>query len=301
MATEARSRFNKVYVPGLFMIGVDAFTRFSEDWRQFMTVKKSTQAYEEIAYMSGLGRAMTKYEGQSIYYDARIQGPSKKWVHTTKGLGLRITEEAIEDDLYDVMASGSKELGVSMAESINLDAFDMFNSTTKTTADGHVVFHASHHKLDGTTYSNTYTAASTSLDAIQNDIARYEALTDHRGKHINRVGGVNWVLANSGQEWKLYEIFNSIMNPNTANNAINTLKKARASLKYFTSPYITSTTARFYIGDKDPVRGPIWFSRRSPTFARDGDFETGDSLFKVTARYSVECADPMNIAENAGA
>lgn len=283
------------------MLATDTFKRYSEDWRKFMTVKKSTQAYEEIAYMSGLARAITKYEGQSIQYDARIQGPSKKWVHVTKGLGLRITEEAIEDDLYNVMESGAKELGISMAESINLDAFDIFNSSTKTTADGLSVFNASHKKLDQSTYSNTYTASSLSLDAIQNDILLYEAITDHRGKKINRVGSVQWILANSALEWKLCEIFNSIMNPNTANNAINTLKKARGSLQYFTSPYITSTTARFYIGDKDPVRGPIWFSRRSPTFARDGDFETGDSLFKVTARYCVECADPMNISRNAGA
>ncbi len=302
MATEARSRFNKLYVPGLFLVATDSFKRFSEDWKQFIMVNSTGKAYEEIAYMSGLGLAAKKPEGTAIAYDARIQGGSKKFVPETWALGLRITEEAIEDDLYSKMQGGMKELGVSMAETINVEAYDGFNSTSKTAADGQVIFYASHTKLDGTTYSNLYTASSLSLDSLQDDIAAYESLTDHRGKHINRIGGVQWILANSALEWKLAEIFNSIMNPETSDNAINALKKARPNLKYFCTPYITDTNARYYIGEKDEARGMVWFNRRLPTFARDGDFDTGDALFKVTARFSgAGAVDPMNIAKNAGA
>ena len=137
---------------------------------------------------------------------------------------------------------------------------------------------------------------------MQDDIAAYEALTDHRGKYINRVGGVHWIVGNPALEWKLAEIFNSIMNPETSNNAINALKKARPNLKYFCSPYITSTTARYYVGEKDETKGLMMFTRKPVTFAREGDFETGDAKFKVTTRYSpVEVADPMNISKNAGA
>lgn len=304
MATEARSNFNKLYVPGLFMVAIDSYKRYSEDWKQFILAKNTQKAYEEIAYMSGLGKMAKKPEGTGIGYDARIQGGSKKFVVDTWALGLRITDEAIEDDLYGKMAGGMKELGVSAAETINCQAYDGFNSgaATLTSADGQYIFDTDHVKLDGTTYSNDYTASSLSLDSLQDDVAAYEALTDHRGKYINRVGGVQWVLANPALEWKLAEIFNSIMNPETANNAINALKKARPGLKFFTTPYITSTTARYYIGEKDEARGMVWFSRKAPTFAREGDFETGDVRFKVTARFTGSGAvDPMNIALNAGA
>ena len=215
---------------------------------------------------------------------------------------MRITEEAIDDDLYSVMANGAKELGISAAETINCDAYDGFNSTSKTSADGQVIFYGSHTKLDGSTYSNLYTATSLSLDAIQDDVAAFEGLTDHTGRYINRIGGVQWILANSALEWKLAEIFHSIMNPETNDNAINALKKARPNLKYFCTPYITSTTARYYVGEKDDIKGLVFFSRKPPTFAREGDFDTGDAKFKVVTRYTgSEVADPMNIAKNAGA
>lgn len=303
MATETRSRFNKLYVPGLFMVGTDNFKKYTEDWRNLMTVKNSTQAYEEIAFMSGLGVAIEKAEGASISYDSRIQGPSKKWVHKVYALGVRITQEAIDDDLYNKMEGIMAELGKSMAETMNIEAMKIFNSgaTVKTSADAAYVFSASHTRLDGSTYSNLYTASSLSLDAIQDDVVAYEALRDHRGKIVNRTGGIRLIVANPALEWKLAEIFGSTMNPETSDNAINALKKQRGSLGFITTPYITSTTARFYVGEKDPVRGPIFFSRKPVTFAREGDFETGDALFKATVRFSCEVCDPMNIAANLGA
>lgn len=304
MATESRSRFNKLYVPGLYLVATESYKRYSEDWKKFIKVNKTKKAYEELAYMSGLGLVAKKPEGTPITYDARYQGPSKKFVVETWALGLRITEEAIEDDLYGKMKSGMKELGISMAETINCAAYDGFNNgaDTLTSADGQYIFDDNHVKLDGSTWSNNYTATSLSIDSIQTDIAAFEALTDHRGKKINRVGGVHWILCNPALEWKLAEIFGSVMNPNTANNAINALKKARPNLKFFCTPYITSTTARYYIGELDDTRGMVWFNRKSPTFAREGDFETGDAKFKVTARFAgAGSVDPMNIALNAGA
>jgi hypothetical protein len=301
--SENRAKFNKTIAPGLFMMATDSFEKYPDDWRKLMTIKKSTKAYEEIAYMSSLGLAVKKAEGTSISYDERIQGPKKKWVHDTWGLGLRITEEAIEDDLYGVMEGGSSDLGESMAESLNIDCFSLFNDgdDTGTSADGHYIFATAHHKLDGTTYSNLYTASTLSIDSIQDDVAAYEALTDHRGKFINRRGGISLIVANPALEWKLAEIFGTVSGLDTPYGNKNTLISERKGLSFMVTPYITSTTARFYIGPKSPIRGPIFFSRRSPTFAREGDFNTGDALFKVTARWSTGVADPMNIAANLGA
>ncbi|HOK59037.1 MAG TPA: Mu-like prophage major head subunit gpT family protein [Methanothrix sp.] len=304
MATEARSRFNKLYVPGLFLVATDSYKRYSEDWREFILVQKTSRSYEEIATVSGLGLMAKKPEGTAIFYDARIQGPSKKFVVETWGLGVRITEEAIEDDLYGVMKQAMKELGISAAETINCEAYNGFNlgASSKTSADGEYIFSSSHSKLDGSTYSNYYTATSLSLDALQDDILAFESLTDHTGKKINRTAGVRYILANPALEWKLTELLGSQMNPETGNNAVNALVKARPKIKFHCTPYITSTTARYYIGELDEARGMVWFNRKAPTFAREGDFDTGDVRFKVTARFAgAGSVDPMNIACNPGA
>lgn len=301
MATETRSRFNHVITPGLFMIAVSNFKRYAEPWRTLFTVKKSKQAYEEIGYMSGLGALVEKPEGTGVTYDARIQGPTKKWVHKTWALGVRITAEMIADDLYNVMEGISAELGKSAAETTSIIAFDILNSTSKTAADGNTVFNDSHTRLDGSNYDNLCTAASISLDSLETDIAQFEALKDHRGKIINRKGSCRVVVANSALEWDLAKLFHSIDNPETANRAINEFRKARPKLDYYTTPYITDTNARYYIGEKDPARGPIYFTREPAVFAREGDFDTGDALFKVSLRNSIEVADPMNIFKNAGA
>jgi len=301
MATETRSRFNHVITPGLFMIAVSNFKRYGEPWRTLFTVKKSKAAYEEIGYMSGLGALTEKPEGTGITYDARIQGPPKKWVHKTWASGVRITAECIADDLYGVMEGIAAELGKSAAETINIIAFDMLNSITKTAADGQVVFYDEHVRLDGSTYDNLCTAAAISLDSLETDIAQYESLQDHRGKYINRKGSCRIVVANSALEWDLAKLFNSTDNPTTANRAINEFRNARPKLTYYTSPYVTDTNARYYIGEKDPARGPIYFTREPAVFAREGDFDTGDALFKVSLRNSIEVADPMNIFKDAGA
>lgn len=301
MATETRSRFNKVITPGLFMIAVSNFKRYGEPWRQLFTVKKSKRAYEEIGYMSGLGALVEKPEGTGVTYDARIQGPTKKWVHKTWALGVRIAQETIDDDLYNVMEGVAAELGKSAAETVNIIAFDILNSTSRTSADGQTVFSASHVRLDGSTYSNLCSAAALSLDSLEDDIAAYEALKDHRGKVINRKGSCRVVVANSDLEWDLAKLFHSTDNPETANRAINEFRNARPKLTYYTTPYITDTNARYYIGEKDPARGPIYFTRQPAVFAREGDFDTGDALFKVTLRNSIEVADPMNLFKNAGA
>lgn len=305
MSTANRSKFNNLYVKGLFKTMTDEFKRYGDEWKPLYFSGKSDTDREILHFMSGLGVAAEKQEGTSIKYDVPIDGPTKEIVHKTYGLGFRVTEEAIEDDKYGVMKAMAQELGLSARESINLQCFAPLNLGTSTTyftaADAAAIFSATHTKLDGSTYSNAYTASTLSIDAIQDDLLIFENLTDHRGKIINRAGSCKLIVANPALEWKLAEIFGSTMNPETSNNAVNSLVKSRPSLKYMVTPYVTSTTARYYIGETSPIRGLIHFMRRPVTFAREGDFNTGDSLFKVTYRMGLGVADPMNIARNAGA
>src|SRR3990167_8894847 len=99
-----RSQFNKAVVPGLFSFMVDAYKPRSgqEEWRQVVSsIKTSNRAYEESAYYAGLGNLSRKPEGEPIVYDELVQGPTKRGNHTVYALGVRMTEELIEDSLYD--------------------------------------------------------------------------------------------------------------------------------------------------------------------------------------------------------
>lgn len=301
MAIESRSHFINVITPGLFALGVDAHQRYIDPWKQYVTTATSKKAKEELSYVSGLSLGRTKLENNGIQYDNRIAGPTVTIVHDTVGLGLEISEEMIEDGLYSEMEDGMKALGRSAAETRNIRAFDIFNSTTKTSADGQVIFYGSHNRLDLSTYSNLYTATSLDQDTLQDDIAAFEALTDERGMIVNREGSCRIVLVNPAQRWKMAALFKSELNPGSSDNAINTFKSERGNITFACSPYITSTTARFYIGEKSRIDGPIHFTRRPVTFAKDSNFETGSAKFKYTFRDSIGCCRPFNIAKNAGA
>ncbi len=309
-----RTQFNKSVVPGLFSFALDSFRPRSgegELWRQVVeaagSVRQSNRAYEEDAYYAALGTIPGKGEGEAISYDDFVQGPTKRWTHRTFGLGVRITEELIEDSLYpDVpteMETFSRELGASARETMTLLTFDIFNSgtgtSTHTAGDALAIFSNSHTSLRTGTWSNLLTPASDlSATALQTAIDAFENTRDDTGK-IQMIQARN-ILVNPSNAWKAKELLNSTYDPETPNNAINALKERNLSL--ISSAYYTDTDAFTLLANPAiPTGGLIAYLRRKPTFARDGDFNTGDALFKVTFRFSVEINKPNNIYHSAGA
>ena len=143
-----RSQFSKSVVPGLFSFMSSSFKERKPFYTQVSSMKTSRRAYEESAYYAGLGLLPEKPEGEAIAYDDFIQGPTKRWVHVTRALGVRITEEMIEDSLYpDIpteMSDMTKELGRSARETIEILVHDAYNGTTKTAGDAVAIFSNSH-------------------------------------------------------------------------------------------------------------------------------------------------------------
>jgi len=265
--------------------------------------KTSKKAYEESAYFAGLGLMPEKPEGEQISYDQFIQGPTKRWVHKTYGLGIRISEELIDDSLYpDVpseMGEMSKELGNSAAETQEILVHDLFNNGTVTTnhtaGDGLAVFSTAHKSLNGSTWSNR-SAANSSLSAtsLKQDFLDFENTLSDRG--IQQVQRPKTLLVPPALEFTARELVESQYDPESGNNNINTLQTR--GLEIIVDPFLTSTTAWFLIGDENPL---IVFMRRAPKFAQDGDFETGDAKFKGTFRLSYETNKPIGVYMNAGA
>ena len=309
-----RTQFNKAVVPGLFSFALDSYrpqTGEGEVWRQIVeaagSVKNSRRAYEEAAYYAGLGTIPAKPEGEPVTYDDLLQGPTKRWTHRTFGLGMRITEEMIEDSLYPEipteMEAFSRELGASGRETLTLLTLDVLNSgtgtTTHTGGDGLAIFSNTHTSLRGSTWSNLLTpAADLSATSLQTALDNFENTRDDTGK-FQQIRA-EYILVNPSNTWKAKELLNSTYDPESANNAINALKER--NLKLMSSPYYTDTDA-FTLLAKPPMSngGIIAYMRRNVTFARDGDFQTGDSLIKVTFRFSIEVNKPNNLYHSAGA
>src|SRR5574343_63820 len=291
MARETRSTLQKLYVPGMFTVAVEEYKHYPEIWRQLVGVRSSDKAYEECSYVSGLGVVPPKAEGVAISYDKRIQGYTKRWTHDTYALGLKHTQEALEDDLYGVMSDGAREMGVSARETRHIRVAGIFNTgfgtTVHTAGDGLAVFSASHVRLDGTTWSNLQAATSLSYESLQDMILAFESQVDHRGKKIMQSPAT--LLVPPALEMKAMELLESVGQPGTANNDINTVKAGRPSLRVIVWPYLTSTTAHFLIGDNARMStGLIMFERIGVTFGSSGDWETGDSMMKVRWRDSIE-------------
>ena len=168
-----RAKFNKAIVPGLFAYMIDTYdkARAASMWKSMCDTKKSKKAYEENTLRSGLGYPVIKGEGAKITYDTQIEGASQKWVHDVYALAVRITEEAIEDNLYE-LNNGSDggeikeiahDLGEAMAENKELlMARFLVNGTATTyhtTRDGKALFADDHPYLDGNTFDNKATTA----------------------------------------------------------------------------------------------------------------------------------------------
>jgi phage major head subunit gpT-like protein len=304
-----RATFNKSVVPGLFAFMIDGYKKFSagSDWKKICNVKTSKRAYEEAAYAAGLGLFPHKPEGEAITYDDLAQGPTKRWVHKTYSLGVKITEELIEDSLYpDIpteMRSLTKELGASADETLAILVWDMLNNGTSTSnhtgADGLALFSGSHTYIDGSTWSNLLSpAADLSATSLQTAIDNFEQLKDESGRY--QIIKANKIIVNPANAWKAKELLQSAYDPESADNAVNTIKER--NLQLIVSPYYTDTDGFTLMAEpSNEMSGIIAYQRRKVTFAQDGDFETGDSRFKGSFRFSVECAKPDCLYHSAGA
>lgn len=298
-----RATFSKSVVPGLFSFMNSALKRRPTFYDKITMVKTSKKAYEEAAYYAGLGLMPEKPEGEQIAYDQFIQGPTKRWNHKTYGLGIRITEELIDDSLYpDVpsnMGDMSKELGNSAAETMEVLIHDLFNSgtvtTTHTAGDGLAIFSTAHKALNGSTWSNrSATDGTLSATTLKQGFIDFENTLSDRG--IQQVQMPKTLVVPPSLEFTARELIHSQYDPESGNNAINSIQSRNLTL--LVDPYLTSTTAWFLIGDTNPL---ITFMRRSPKFAQDGDFETGDAKFKGTFRLSTETNKPIGVYMNKGA
>ena len=293
----SRNQLVKELEPGLNALFGLEYKQYEQEHAEIYTTESSDRAFEEEVMLSGFAQAQVKPEGSGVTYDSAQETFTARYTHETIALGFAITEEAIEDNLYDRLASRyTKALARSMAQTKQVKAAAPLNnglpSGSFNSGDGVTLFATNHPTIAGT-FSNTLSTAAdlneTSLEQAMIDIA---AMTDERGLRV-AARGVKMIIP-SELQFTAERLMKSQGRTGTADNDINAIvSMGMIPQGYRVNNYLTDTDA-FYIITDIP-NGMKMFTRAPLTTAMEGDFDTGNVRYKARERYSFGVSDPRGI------
>jgi len=298
----SRSQLVKELEPGLNALFGLEYKNYANEHSQIFDTENSDRAFEEEVMLSGFGNAGVKPEGQSVNYDAATETFTARYTHETLALAFSITEEAIEDNLYDRLASRyTKALARSMANAKQVKAANVLNrgfNSSYTGGDGLELFSTAHIIVSGTEQNELSTAADlneTSLEQAMIDIA---ALTDERGLKIAAQG--RKMIVPSALQFTAERLLKSVGRTGTADNDISAVVSMNVVPQgYVVNHYLTDTDAWFL--KTDVPNGLKHFVRAPIKTAMEGDFDTGNVRYKARERYSFGWSDWRGIFGSPGA
>ncbi len=298
----SRAQLVKELEPSLNALFGLEYKNYANEHSQIFDTENSDRAFEEEVMLSGFGNAGVKPEGSSVNYDAATETFTARYTHETLALAFSITEEAIEDNLYDRLASRyTKALARSMANAKQVKAANVLNrgfNSSYTGGDGLELFSTAHVIVSGTEQNELTTAADlneTSLEQAMIDIA---ALTDERGLKIAAQG--RKMIVPSALQFTVERLLKSVGRTGTADNDISAVVSMNVIPQgYVVNHYLTDTDAWFI--KTDVPNGLKHFVRAPIKTAMEGDFETGNVRYKARERYSFGWSDWRGVYGNAGA
>mgnify|MGYP000527506226 FL=1 len=294
----SRSQLVKELEPGLNALFGLEYKRYENQHAEIYSEESSDRAFEEEVMLSGFANAQVKGEGSGVSFDEAQETFTARYTHETVALAFAITEEAIEDNLYDRLASRyTKALARSMSNAKQVKSVEPLIQGLPTTnnfdsGDGVSLFNTSHPTVAGT-FSNTLATQAdlneTSLEQSMIDIA---AMTDERGLRI-AARGVKMIIP-SELQFTAERLMKSQGRTGTADNDINAIvSMGMVPQGYRVNNYLTDSDA-FYILTDIP-NGMKMFNRAPLTTAMEGDFDTGNVRYKARERYSFGVSDPRGI------
>ena len=300
----SRAQLVKELEPGLNALFGLEYKRYDNESSEIYATESSDRAFEEEVMLSGFANADVKAEGQGVSFDEAQETFTARYTHETVALAFAITEEAMEDNLYDRISSRyTKALARSMANAKQVKGAAPLNNglpgvATFKTGDGVSLINASHPTIAGT-FSNTLSTAAdlneTSLEQAMIDIA---AFTDERGLRIAAQG--KKMIIPSALQFTAERVLKSPGRVGTADNDINALKNlGMVPQGYRVNHFVTDTDAWYII--TDVPNGMKYFDRAPLKTAMEGDFDTGNVRYKARERYSFGCSDPRGIYASPGA
>jgi len=299
----SRNQLVKELEPGLNALFGLEYKQYENQSAEIYTTESSYRAFEEEVMLSGFAQAQVKPEGSGVTYDNAQETFTARYTNETIALAFAITEEAIEDNLYDRLASRyTKALARSMAQTKQVKAVNPLNNGMPggsfTSGDGVTLFNTAHPTLAGS-FQNTLTTAAdlneTSLEQSMIDIA---ALTDERGLKI-AAKAVKMIIP-SALQFTAERLMASAGRVGTADNDINAIRSmGMIPQGYSVNNFLTDTDAFFII--TDVPNGMKHFERTPLSTKMEGDFDTGNVRYKARERYVFGVSDPRGIFGSPGA
>ena len=297
----SRGQLVKELEPGLNALFGLEYKRYENQHAEIYTTESSDRAFEEEVMLSGFAQAQVKPEGSGVTFDNAQETYTARYSHETVALAFAITEEAIEDNLYDRLASRyTKALARSMANTKQVKAVNpLINGFgTFTSGDGSALFATNHPTISGTVSNTLATAADLNETSLEQSLIDIAALTDERGLKI-AARGVKMIIP-SELQFTAERLMKSQGRVATADNDINAIvSMGMVPQGYRVNNFLTDPDAFYII--TDVPNGMKYFDRAPIKTAMEGDFDTGNVRYKARERYSFGVSDFRGIYASPGA
>ena len=299
----SRAQLLKELLPGLNALFGLEYARYSEEHKEIYETETSERSFEEETKLSGFSAAPVKNEGSAIAYDNAQEAWTARYTHETIALGFSLTEEAIEDNLYDSLSSRyTKGLARAMAYTKQIKAAATLNngfSSAVTYGDGQPLFSTAHPLVSGGTNSNRPSVNSDLNEtSLENAVIQIAAWTDERGLLI--AAKPKKLVIPPALQFTATRLLQTELRVATADNDVNALKMLGSIPEgYAINHFLTDTNAWFLT--TDVPNGLKHFVRTPLQNSMDGDFDTGNVRYKARERYSFGVSDPLGIFGSPGA
>jgi len=298
----SRGQLVKELEPGLNALFGLEYKRYENQHAEIFDTENSDRAFEEEVMLSGFANAQVKPEGSGVTFDNAQETFTARYSHETIALAFAITEEAIEDNLYDRLASRyTKALARSMANTKQVRAANVLNNAFNANfagGDGVELCSAVHPTIAGTFSNELATSADLNETSLEQSLIDIAAFTDERGLKV-AARGVKMIIP-SELQFTAERLMKSQGRTGTADNDINAVvSMGMIPQGYVVNNYLTDTDAYFI--KTDVPNGMKMFVRSPIKTAMEGDFDTGNVRYKARERYSFGFSDPRGIFGSPGA
>jgi hypothetical protein len=299
----SRAQLLKELLPGLNALFGMEYKRYGEEHKEIYETETSERSFEEETKLAGFSAAPVKPEGQAIAYDNAQEAWTARYNHETIAMGFSITEEAMEDNLYDSLSARyTKALARAMAYTKQVKAAAILNqgfNNGVTYGDGVSLFSTAHPLISGGTNSNRPTVgADLNETSLENAVIQIAAWTDERGLLI--AAKPRKLIVPPSLQFVATRLLETELRVATADNDINALKNNGSIPEGYTiNHWLTDTNAWFLT--TDVPNGLKHFIRTPMSTSMDGDFDTGNARYKARERYSFGVSDPLGIFGSPGA
>ena len=298
----SRSQLLKELLPGLNALFGLEYARYGEEHKELYEIESSERSFEEETKLSGFSAAPVKNEGGAISYDNAQEAWTTRYSHETIALGFSITEEAIEDNLYDSLSARyTKALARAMAYTKQVKGASVLNngfSSSYTGGDGQSLFSTAHPLVSGGTNSNTFsTEADLNETSLEAAVIQIAAWTDERGLLI--AAKPKKLVVPPSLMFVATRLLETKLRVGTTNNDISAINNNGTIPEGYTvNHFLTDVNAWFLL--TDVPNGLKHFERTPLQNSMDGDFDTGNVRYKSRERYSFGWSDPLGAWGSSG-